>query len=241
MEIFSLKVYVKLKINVTFFQIPAFLGKNIYRSMLLDEELKDIHAQGYFKPYCVDFLRSMEGKKDEFLVGDTAFFTIRSTRIDFLQKFRFCIESSKNLEFQVLSTMQDVIIPKHINTLYTMTPASFVKRLSENNKATPWTRENGSIEDVKDMMILNLKRKYENFLEKEVNVDTTGIISAIEIKTNKAFLFKYKRANIYAYRYLVCFADEPLAQNLAMMAMALGIGLKNTLGFGFTQRGKNDL
>ncbi|WP_057040909.1 CRISPR-associated endoribonuclease Cas6 [Campylobacter fetus] len=236
MKIYQLKVFLKLNQNVDFVNSPEFLSSNLHKSMLGDEALRSIHMQRYLKPYSIGFLYGMKGKKDGFTSGEDMYFYVRSIDESFISKLRICLENSKNLGFNVYASKLEVLDSKRIDCLYTMSPATVV--LKEGDKTIPWRRENSDIAALKDALILNLKNKYEFFLDKKIEI-TDDIIELIEIKTNRAFAFKYKNGKIYAYRYQIHFSGNKTAQEFANIAMILGVGVKNTLGFGFCMRSKN--
>lgn len=234
MKIYELIIYIKLKKSVHFRQNPEFLSKNINHSFLLDENLKLLHTQKSIKPYCIDFLRHLGEKKDEFLGGEEIFFKIRTIYHDLADTLRFCLENSKNLDFTVISTKINEFEPKFIKSLYTMTPA--VVTISVDNKAINWSRENSDIITLKHFLEVNLKSKFRQFIDNDAEFDDE-IIELIEIKNHKAFAFNYKKGRIYAYRYQIYFASNLQAQNLAKIGLALGIGEKGSLAFGFSRIG----
>ncbi|EAK0827601.1 CRISPR-associated endoribonuclease Cas6 [Campylobacter fetus] len=235
-KIYQLKVFLKLNQNVDFINSPEFLSTNLHKAMLGDEALRSIHMQRYLKPYSIGFLYSMKGKKDTFVSGEDMYFYVRSIDESFISKLRICLENSKNLGFNVYSSKLENLDIKQIDRLYTMSPATIV--LKEGDKTIPWRRENSDITVLKEALILNLKNKYEYFLDKKIEIKD-DIIELIEIKTNRAFAFRYKNGKIYAYRYQIHFSQNRLAQEFANIAMILGVGVKNTLGFGFCMRSNN--
>ncbi|SUW84547.1 CRISPR-associated protein Cas6 [Campylobacter hominis] len=51
-------------------------------------------------------------------------------------------------------------------------------------------------------------------------------------------MFPYKGGKIFAYRYKVYFANNSYARELAKIALALGLGEKGSLTFGFCEKGR---
>lgn len=244
MQIFELKIFIKLKKSVTFKQNPSFLSKNINKSFLNNEKLKASHKQNIITPYCMDFLRNLGERKDVFEVGDEAYFCIRSIFFVFIQCLMDALNKSDDLDFEIISINFSKFEPKFIRSLYTMTPAvvTINKPLNKNEssdehmtKQLYWSRENSDLMSLKNALEFNLKNKYRTYVGE---LDFEGdIIDLIEVKTNKAFAFPYKKGQIYAYRYQIYFNENKIAQNLAALGLGLGVGEKGSLAFGFSKIG----
>lgn len=235
MLIYELNVTVKLKKAVKFSQIPGFLSKNINYSFLLDKDLKNLHYKNHIKPYSLSFLQSHEGRKDLFDVNEIAFFKIRSVFPEIIESMKYCLENSKGFDFQVLGTLTTDFAPTNIQSLYTMSPA--VVTISIDNKSYCWTKKDSDILTLKNSLETNLKNKFSLFVNDSVSFND-DIIELIEIKNDKPFMFPYKSGKIFAYRYKVYFANNSHARELAKIALALGLGEKGSLAFGFCEKGR---
>ncbi|WP_115587267.1 CRISPR-associated endoribonuclease Cas6 [Campylobacter hominis] len=90
---------------------------------------------------------------------------------------------------------------------------------------------------LKNSLETNLKNKFSLFVNDSVSFND-DIIELIEIKNDKPFMFPYKGGKIFAYRYKVYFANNSYARELAKIALALGLGEKGSLTFGFCEKGR---
>ncbi|CZE47546.1 CRISPR-associated endoribonuclease Cas6 [Campylobacter geochelonis] len=236
MTIYELKVFIKLKIPVTFFENPEFLSKNINRSFLEDDELRELHIQDGIKPYSIDFLRHDGYRKDSFKAEDEVYFLVRCVSFEIISRMRTCLEISNRLDFEVLGSKISTLKPKFIKSLYTMSPA--VVTVSIDNKAFCWTKEDSDISELKRSLEVNLKSKFALYGGEFNLKESDEVIDLIEIKNHKPFIFTYKDGQIFAYRYQIYFAENRYAQNLAKIALALGVGEKGSLAFGFARVGR---
>lgn len=225
MNFIELTITVLLKENIYFSDSSYIIAKNINKSMLLDEWLKENHPKKEYKNYVFNSFYPLERdkvyKKDKLYI-----FKIRSINKVFMEKLQLCLRSLESNDFNVISVAINEINQKPIKDIYTVTPVI----VTIENK--PWLQQN-DIEVFKNRLEINLEKKYKEFF----NEDITGVnkvIKSIEFKNRMPMHLNYKGIKLLGNKARIEIYDNEDAQKLAFMAMAVGLGEKNSaVGAGF--------
>ena len=232
MEIFEIKIDLKLHRPVRFKESIEFLSRNVNRIVYHSMLLRLLHENKSFKPYVIGSL----GKSDPdrtYHPNKTYRLTIRSIDDGFVAEFVKAACMVKDLEFEIENVDAKMLFLRPIDKLYTITPA--VLTVTRNRY---WTNED-------DLMLLvnnvkeNLLKKYRYFFKRDIH-PPQDFINFYRIENQKAIVFDYKGGKIFANRFTFGFAPDPASQKLAKLAYGVGILEKNALGFGMVVRGKND-
>ena len=83
---------------------------------------------------------------------------------------------------------------------------------------------------VKDRIIANIQKKYKNIYDTPVDVD---FIKSIKKTNRNPIKIPYKNINMLGNKFEIEVKEDPMSQNLAYLALSVGILEKNSLGFGF--------
>lgn len=225
MNFIELTITVLLKENIYFSDSSYIIAKNINKSMLLDEWLKENHPKKEYKNYVFNSFYPLERdkvyKKDKLYI-----FKIRSINKVFMEKLQVCLRSLQSNDFNVISIAINEINQKSIKNIYTVTPVI----ITIDNK--PWLQQN-DIEVFKNRLEINLEKKYKEYF----NEDITGVnkvIKSIEFKNRMPMHLNYKGIKLLGNKARIEIYDNEDAQKLAFMAMAVGLGEKNSaVGAGF--------
>lgn len=235
MKYFEAKITLLLKKDVSYKHIHDFLSTNLNKAFLLDENLKILHSENHFKPFCYDSLYPFEAKTKIYNKNNVYVFTIRSPHEDFINSLTKALKAHKALDFQVLAIEKSKKDTYIINSVITATPAIFTKTNEKTDKVYYWTKEDGSLEFVKKRITDNLHKKYKFFFDEDVKVPD-DFIQLIQMQNIKPIVFDYKNTKLFTNRFKIVFNEDENSQKLANLAYTVGIGEKSGLGFGFLAR-----
>ncbi|MFD3157092.1 CRISPR-associated endoribonuclease Cas6 [Haloimpatiens sp. FM7330] len=226
MRFIELTVTVMLKKDIYFEDCGYIIGKNINKSMLLDQTLKEVHQKKQYKNYVFNNFYPIE--KDKFYKKDRLYiFKIRGLDYDFMNKIDSCLYKLKSDDFNVISISKREIKKKYIKELYTQTP------LIVTIDSKPWLQNNGDLDLFKRRLEDNLEKKYENFFNEDINI-RNKFIKNIEFKNRKPMHFNYKSIKLLANKVSIEVFDNEEAQKATFLARATGLGEKNSaVGAGF--------
>ena len=110
-----------------------------------------------------------------------------------------------------------------INKLITLTPTIITTPKGDYD-----IQDN--MELVKDRILANIQKKYKNIYNTEVNVD---FIKEIKKTNRQPIKIPYKNINMLGNKFEIEVKEDPMSQNLAYLALSIGILEKNSLGLGF--------
>lgn len=226
MEFFELIVTVMLKKDIFFADSGYIIGKNINKLMLLDEVLKEIHHKRQFKNYVFDNFYPLE--KDKIYKKDKLYvFKIRGIEDDFMKKIHNCLSNFKTYDFEVISTAFNKIELDKIGELYTVNPVI----ITIDNK--PWLQKD-DISLFKDRLEANLEKKYNNFFNSRIDLKDR-FVKNIKFRNKYPMYFNYKGGiKLLGNKVSLDIEDNEDAQKAAFLALAVGIGEKNSVvGAGF--------
>lgn len=225
----SCKVW--LKQDISFKESFEILSKYISFAMY-EDGASNVHEKEGFKYYTFGGLLPLEKeqiyKKDHFY-----HFTIRSldeTLIDALKtKLRTNIN---NTHFLVIEAHKKILSEFFITELYSATP---VVVSVDNGKY--WTmNESGDIAQLQKQLHENAVQKYQSFFNTTLDV-TQNFIQLIEIKNrspqNIHITKNGKPIRFFGNKFRIIPNEDEISQKLACVAIACGIGEKNSYGAGF--------
>ncbi len=225
MKFIELVVTVMLKGDIHFADSGYVIGKNINKLMLLDKDLKELHPKKEYKNYVFDNFYPLE--KDKFYKKDKLYiFKIRGLDIEFMKKVHNLLYILESSDFQIISVDEKEVNKSYIKELYTINPVI----ITIDNK--PWM-QGDDLELFKERLQANLEKKYKNFYDEEININ--GLFTKnIEFKNRMPMHFNYKNIKLLANKVSIMVEDNEEAQKLAFLAMAVGLGEKNSaVGAGF--------
>jgi CRISPR-associated endoribonuclease Cas6 len=222
------KIY--LKNDISFFRCNEFLSKNLFKVMLNNTSLKELHKKNSFKPYVFSLLYPPNQKTKIYEKNKEYEFTIRSIDEDFLKSLLMELQFHNGLDFSVLNVKLFRVKQYYIDSLHNISPA--VLTLSSKEKNAYWRLDDGNILMVKDRIIANLEKKYKYFFNEQLNAPSDAI-QYFEILNNTPYHTKYKQKTLLSNKFRIGFNSDEVSQKLAFTCMALGMLEKNSLGFGF--------
>ncbi len=235
MQIFEIKLTIKLKRDIHLKEYIEFVSKNInyifYNSIIL----RAIHEKKGFKPYVVGSMHPFESEHKRYKGGNTYTLTLRTIDETIAQEIQKASKKAYNLDFDIKDVSYKELRIGHIDKLHTITPA-VLTLTDEGEKPRYWT-----IED--DLLLLqrrikdNLEKKYEEFFKKSI-LSPDDMINFFSIHNQKPIVFNYKGGKIFANKLTIGFNSDKVSQTLARLSFGVGILEKNPLGFGMVVRGR---
>ena len=233
MKYFELICKAYIKQEIEFSKSFETISKYISYSMA-QSELLDSHNTNSFKHYVFGgFRKSNEPLTKVYKSGETYEFVIRSLEENFVDKLSLSLRQNiNNPNFLVLQTLKKVIKKSFITELYSATPVI----VSIENKRF-WTMESsGDIMQLQKQLHDNLEKKYQSFFGEELK-SNHNFIQLLEIKNrvpqNIEIHKDGKKIRFFGNKFKIVPNEDELSQKLAFVALACGIGEKNSYGGGF--------
>ncbi|WP_242865291.1 CRISPR-associated endoribonuclease Cas6 [Clostridium sp. ATCC 25772] len=223
----ELTVTVMLNKDIYFADCGYVIGKNINKAMLLDESLKELHPKKEYKNYVFNHFYPLE--KDKIYKKDRLYiFKIRGLDYNFIDKIAEVLPFLKSYDFKIIAVEKREIKNTNIKNLYTVIPTI----VTIDNK--PWL-QGDDIELFKQRLEANLEKKYKVFYNEDINI-VGNFIETIEFKNKVVMYFNYKGVKLLGNKINIKIYANEEAQKGAFLAMATGLGEKNSIvGAGFCE------
>ena len=222
MQYFNLKVTALLKQDLQSMETYQRINDLISYLMLKDKTLKDLHEKNTYKNYVFCNLYPVQ-KDGIYKQNNIYFFDLRGIEFDKIMKLKQVMSDSENNYFKIIQINLQTHQKSDIKKLITLTPAIIT---------TP--KGDYDIKDdlnlVKDRMLANIQKKYKNIYDTPVDV---GFIKSIKKTNRNPIKIPYKNINMLGNKFEIEVKEDPMSQNLAYLALSVGILEKNSLGFGF--------
>lgn len=222
MKYYNLKIIVIVKENLKSLETYEKISNLIAQSMLKDKLLKQIHEENIYKNYVFCNLYPVE-KDTIYKKGNIYSFDLRGIEFEKIIKIKQVIQDLENDYFKVIQVNFQTYTKSNIKKLITLTPAIITTPKGDYD-----IKEN--MELVKDRMLANIQKKYKNIYNTSVNVD---FIKSIKKTNSKPIKIPYKNINMLGNKFEIEVNEDPMSQDLAYLALSIGILEKNSQGFGF--------
>lgn len=257
MKFFELRCAAYLKQNIELTDSFDILSSYINFSFTKDEKLKKLHEEKSFKNYCFGNFYPIE-KDKVYKSGKTYEFMIRSLDEEFIHKLqKYLRENINNSFLQVIQATKKEVKQFFISELYTVTPTIMTVK-NPDGKSHFWTlQKDGDILKLQKQLQDNLLKKYKLFYGEEPepvrpSEATTpheggqNFIQLLEIKNQKTqSIYFTKKGNdkqikvrLLGNKFKIVPNEDEVSQKLAFMAMACGLGEKQSYGGGFCVGGR---
>lgn len=239
MKYFELRCLAYIKKDIEFKNTFDVLSKYINFSMLNDEKLKLNHQNTGFKNYCYGGLYPIE-KEGIYKKGKIYSFNIRSLDEEFIHKIdKLLRQNIDSYYFQVIESNKKIINDFFISELYSATPV-IVSLPKKDNRDRKEKQRFWSIKD--DIFILqkqlqdNLLKKYKSFYGEDLET-TQNFIQLFEIKNRVHqsiyFTKSERKIRLFGNKFKFIVNEDEVSQKLAFIALACGLGEKQSYGGGF--------
>lgn len=222
MNCFNLKVTLLLKQNLKNIETYEKISNLISYAMLKDETLKQIHEKNIFKNYVFCSLYPVQ-KDGMYKQNNIYYFDLRGIELIKIMKLKQVMTGLENDYFKIIQINLQTYEQIKINKLVTLTPAIITTPKGDYDIKN-------DIDLVKSRILANIQKKYKSIYDTTVDVD---FIKSIKKTNREPIKIPYKNINMLGNKFEIEVKDDPMSQNLAYLAVSVGILEKNSIGFGF--------
>ena len=193
----------------------------------LSKDIKylEFHNKNCYKGYVIDMPYPLESdgtyKKEK--VYTVRIRTINKELMNYLME---TLGNTTSEYFKGLTTRVRVIPRKHISKIYSITPV--LMKLGEGG----YWKSNIPFEQYEYLLKTNLIKKYNTFMNTKVDEDFQ-LYTNIQKLNRVPIKIKFKNIALLGDKFDIEIADNEMAQELAYLALATGIGENNSRGCGF--------
>ena len=232
MKYFELICTAYLKKDIPFKSSFDTLSKYISYSMAQVERLKQLHANEGFKHYNFGNFYPIE-KEQVYKKGESYSFTLRSLDEKFIEDLSKTLRANiDNPNFLVVETYKKTIKQFFISELYSATPVV----VSVGNGIYWSIDRDGDILKLQKQLNYNLEKKYQSFYGEHIKGEQ-NFIQLLEIKNKYPQSIYMKKGNnnvrFFGNKFRIVPNEDEVSQKLAFVALACGLGEKNSFGGGF--------
>lgn len=222
MNCFNLKIAVLLKQNIKNEETYEKISNLISYAMLKDKNLKDIHEKNTFKNYVFCSLYPIQ-KDGIYKQNNIYLFDLRSLEFEKIIKLKQVMTDLENDHFKIIQINLQTHEKIKINKLITLTPAIITTTKGDYDIKN-------DMDLVQSRILANIQKKYKNIYNTEVDINFIKSIKKTNVKPIK---LPYKNINMLGNKFEIEVKEDEISQNLAYLALSIGILEKNSLGYGF--------
>lgn len=224
MEVIQVRLKILLKEDIPYEDSQEVVCKLIDTNLATKGNLLDFHYENKYKFYCFDCLYPIE--RDRLYKSEKTYtLTIRTTSLELGSLFSNELKNSENAKVKVLSSDIRIIPKKHIEKIYSITPA--ILKMDDG-----YWKGNISVDDYERRLKENLIKKY-NQLSGESMEEDFQFITSMSFDNKKPVAINYKDINLLGDKLTLHISENPKAQELAYLSLGSGLLEMNSRGAGF--------
>lgn len=190
-----------------------------------DKKYLEFHIENCYKGYSIDMPYPLE---PDGIYKKEKIYSIRIRTVD-KDLLNYLMENLSDTASEYMKglTMNVRVIPrKHISKIYSITPV-----LVKLDKVGYW-KSHISFEQYELLLKTNLIKKYNTFMNTKIDEDFQ-FYTNIQKLNKVPIRIKYKNISLLGDKFDIEIADNEMAQNLAYLSLAAGVGENNSRGCGF--------
>ena len=223
--VYELSIKVYLLEDVSNSDMMSKIAALIDGTLVKDEEYLLFHKENKYKGYSFDGFYKVESE-GVYHQGNIYTFRIRSVDSALAKYFEKKLFTAYTKEIKVLTVTKKVIIQKHIEKLFTITPVIM------KNDFGYW-RSNMTIENYECRIKENLIKNYNMFYNKKIDEDFE-LFTHIEFNNRKPIAVPFKNnISLLGDKITLYISENEMAQSLAYFALGVSLGENGSRGFGF--------
>lgn len=230
MKYFEMSCTVHLYNDIYYRDMYEKLSQFINEAFNDKGELSKKHFENSYKFYSFDLLYNPSIKSINGLYPkDNSYrFRIRSLDSSLLEQLKIRFSKVKNLNFTYITSQTKTVNQFFVQHLDSVTPV-----IVSIENGIYWTIEkDGDILKLQRQLHDNLEKKYQSFYEEKLK-PIQNFIQLLEIKNHKPQTINYKNIRFFGNKFRIVPHEDEVSQKLAFLALACGIGEKNSVGGGF--------
>lgn len=224
MKVYENKVKVFLLKDIECDDAQSEICKIIDSALSKDEKWLEFHKKNEYKYYCFDSLYPIP-KDRVYKYGSIYTFTLRTIDKDIANYLNKVLANEYNNTIKCLTTEIRIIPKKIIEKIYSLTPVIM------KNDSGYW-RENLSLKDFERRLVENLIKKYNIINDTKLDEDF-DLYTSLEFKNKKPCAMNYKNIKLLGDKISLNISTDPIAQELAYLALGVGLFESNARGAGY--------
>ncbi len=193
-------------------------------------ELSKMHFENSYKFYSFDLLYNPNIKpiNGQYPKDNSYRFRIRTLDRALLDQLKIRFDTVKNPNFTYITAEIKTVKQFFVQHLDSVTPV-----IVSVENGLFWTMEkDGDILKLQRQLHNNLEKKYQSFYGEKLN-HVQNFIQLLEIKNQKPQTMNYKNIRFFGNKFRIVPHEDEVSQKLAFLALACGLGEKNSIGGGF--------
>lgn len=222
MQYYNLKVVVMPKKNIKNEEAYEKISKLIANAMLKDEYLKQTHEKNEYKNYVFCNLYPVQ-KSGIYTASSMYTFDIRFINLSIAMKMKQFLSLIQNEDFKIVMSNLETNSQRKITKLITLTPAVITTDKGDY-------KIDNNMQFVKTRILANTQKKYNQIYNEKVDVD---FINEIKQTNQKPIKIPYKNIYMLGNKFEITVKEDEMSQNLAYLALSVGLLEKNSIGLGF--------
>ncbi len=222
MQYYNLKVVVMPKKDIKNEEAYEKISKLIANAMLKDEYLKQTHEKNEYKNYVFCNLYPVQ-KSGIYTTGSMYTFDIRFINLSIAMKMKQFLSLIQNEDFKIIMSNLETNSQRKITKLITLTPAVITTDKGDY-------KIDNNMQFVKTRILVNTQKKYNQIYNEKVDVD---FINEIKQTNQKPIKIPYKNIYMLGNKFEITVKEDEMSQNLAYLALSVGLLEKNSIGLGF--------
>lgn len=222
MQYYNLKVVVMPKKDIKNEEAYEKISKLIANAMLKDEYLKQTHEKNEYKNYVFCNLYPVQ-KSGIYTASSMYTFDIRFINLSIAMKMKQFLSLIQNEDFKIIMSNLETNSQRKITKLITLTPAVITTDKGDY-------KIDNNMQFVKTRILANTQKKYNQIYNEKVDVD---FINEIKQTNQKPIKIPYKNIYMLGNKFEITVKEDEMSQNLAYLALSVGLLEKNSIGLGF--------
>ena len=224
MTIMQVRIKIYILIDIPVEKIQGEIAEFLDSSLIQDEEFMKLHQENKYKGYGFDALYPVE--QDKVYKKDKIYtLTIRTIDSRLAKYFAEQAVNGYTKTMKGLTSEIRVIPQKHIEMLYTLTPA-----IMKCEKG--YWKDSLSVEQYEERLKVNLLKKWKQFYGEKLQEDFE-FLNGIEFLNKCPVAVEYKGIRLLGDKLRLHIAENENAQKLANLAIGTGVAEMNSRGYGF--------
>ena len=224
MKVYEMYVKVYCVSNLSKNNILEQISKLIDTCLVENEIWKDYHLKLGYKYYSYSGLKPLE-KDGQYKQGNIYTFVLRTCEEGLKEHFRIHLHKQYTSYFKVLTVEHKEIREQFIEKIYALTP--MILKFD-----TGYWRGHYSEEIFEKRLRENMIKKYNLLNAIKIDEDFE-LFNYIRFDNQKPVAFHYKDIILLGDKVTLGIATNQIAQSLAYLSIASGIGEMNSRGAGF--------
>lgn len=224
MDVIQIRLKTELKEDINHKDVQEIICKFFDTNLIKSINMEKFHYENKYKFYCFDGLYPVE-KDKIYKKGKNYSITVRTLSLKLGEFFANQLINSNNKFLKVLSSQIKIIPQKHIEKIYSVTPA-----ILKSDKG--YWRENLSADDYERRIKENLIKKYNQLTNTKMDEDFQ-FITAMTFDNKKPISMNYKDIKLLGDKITLHISENKNAQILAYLCLGSGLLEMNSRGAGF--------